>query len=426
MKYLIRGAKIVDARGSRDGELLISEGVISELGEALSAEGTEVIEAEGKMVLPGLIDMHVHLREPGFEEKETIATGTRSAARGGFTTIAAMPNTNPVVDHPAQVEYVKSRAAQAGSARVLPIGAISRGLEGKELAEIGMMKEAGIVAISDDGHPVEDSNLMRRAMEYAANHDLTLISHCEDLSLKAEGVVHEGYYGIMSGLRTSPAQAESVMVARDLLLAERTGVHLHLAHISTAESLRLIRQAKRQGVRVTAEVTPHHLTLTDECITSYDTCYKMNPPLRSKEDVEALKEGLAEGTIDVIATDHAPHTIEEKAVEFDLAPDGIIGLETALPLVITELVERDLLSLEQALEKLTLNPARILGLKEKPLLKEGQRADLTIIDLEEEEIKASDFLSKAQNSPFTGSILKGRVLYTMLAGERVFARKEWN
>lgn len=340
MKLLIRGGTVVEpAAGSvLEQDVLLSEGRIAATGRNLSAAGAEVLDAEGKLVVPGLIDMHVHLREPGYEAKETLLTGARAAVRGGFTAVACMPNTKPVTDNAALVAHIKNTGSAQGLARIYPIGAITRGSQGQELAEMGDMKKAGAKAYSDDGQPVSDAALMRRAMQYARMLDMAIISHCENKELSFGGAMHEGYMSTLLGLKGIPASSEEIMVARDLILAEETGCRVHIAHISTAGSVRLVREAKARGIRVTAEVTPHHFTLTDEAVMGYDTFTKVNPPLRTAADVAAVKEGLADGTIDVIATDHAPHTIEEKDVEYDRAPFGIVGLETAVGLVWTELV----------------------------------------------------------------------------------------
>lgn len=424
MNYLFKKARVVDPMNKKTKieDLLIKDGKIAARGEEIAPlSETKEIDATGKYILPGLIDMHVHLREPGFEEKETIETGSRSAARGGFTTIFAMPNTDPVADTPAVIRYINERAREIDLVRVYPIGAVTRGLKGEELADMGLLKREGVLAISDDGNPISHPVVMRRALEYASDHDLLVISHCEDKDLRGGGVVHESYSGVLLGLKTYTSLAEEVMVARDLLLAEETMSRLHIAHVSSAKSVQLLREAKKRGIRVTAEVTPHHLALREEDIVDYNPNYRMNPPLRGQEDVEALKEGLVDGTIDVIATDHAPHTIHEKSVEFELAPDGITGLETALPVVIKELVKKGLLSLEEVVEKMTISPSQILGLTPN-FLSPGSSADLTMIDLEEEEIRAEDFLSKGKNSPFIGKTLPGRVFMTLVGGKVVFER----
>ncbi|PKM81693.1 MAG: dihydroorotase [Firmicutes bacterium HGW-Firmicutes-14] len=432
MKLLIKGGRVVDPAAGINGEndILVEDGKISAVGNNLSVSGTaggaETIDAAGKLVLPGLIDMHVHLREPGFEAKETIATGTRAAAMGGFTGVACMPNTNPVIDSRALVEFINSRAASEGLVNVYPIGAVTKGSKGEELAEIGDMKLAGAVGISDDGHPVMNAQLMRLAMEYAGMFGLPVISHCEDLNLVADGVMHEGYQSTVYGLKGITRAAEETMVARDIILAELTGARLHIAHISTAGSVDLVRMAKKRGLNITAEATPHHFSLTDEAVGNYDTATKVNPPLRGEEDVEAVREGLRDGTIDVIATDHAPHAVEEKDVEFNYAPFGIVGLETAVGLSFRELVEPGILTVEDLVMKMSVNPARILGLV-KGTLKPGADADITIIDPDlKEKVDISRFETKGKNSPFGGWELKGLPVATIVGGRVVMRdRRLW-
>lgn len=424
MKIIITGGRVVDPVAGTEtvSDLLIDGGKIAALGKNLKAGGARVIEAAGKLVAPGLLDMHVHLREPGYEAKETIRTGLMAAVRGGFTGVACMPNTNPVADNQTVIQFIKSRAAEAGLARVYPVGAITRGSKGEELAEMADLKNAGAVALSDDGRPVAGTGVMRRAMQYAGMLGLTIISHCEDPELAAGGSMNEGLMSTKLGLKGIPGAAEEVMVARDIILAELTGCPLHIAHVSTAGSVRLIREAKSRGIRVTAEVTPHHFTLTDTAVEGYNTSTKVNPPLRGEEDVAAVKEGLADGTIDVIATDHAPHTMEEKDVEYDRAPFGMVGLETALGLVWTELVETGLLSPSRAVAKMTVNPARILGIT-KGALVPGATADITIIDPAlEEVVDPGSFASKGRNTPFAGRRLKGLPVLTMVEGRIVFSR----
>lgn len=424
MKILIRGGRVIDPVAGTETviDLLIEDGKITALGKNLKTGGARVLEAAGKLVAPGLLDMHVHLREPGYEAKETVQTGVMAAVRGGFTGVACMPNTNPVGDNSTVIQFIKNRAAEAGLARVYPIGAITRGSKGEELSEMADLKNAGAVALSDDGRPVAGPGVMRRAMQYARMLGLTIISHCEDPELAAGGSMNEGFMSTKLGLKGIPGAAEEVMVARDIILAELTGCTLHIAHVSTSGSVRLIREAKARGVRVTAEVTPHHFTLTDAVVAGYNTSTKVNPPLRGAEDVEAVKKGLVEGTIDVIATDHAPHTPEEKDVEYDRAPFGMVGLETAVGLVWSELVETGLLSPAGALAKMTVNPARILGI-EKETLVSGAVADITIIDPDlEETVNPNNFASKGRNTPFTGRKLKGLPVLTMVGGRIVFSR----
>lgn len=423
MKLLIKGGAVVDPVAGKitEKDIMVVDGRIVRIAVNLSPNGAEVLDASGKLVAPGLIDMHVHLREPGFEAKETILTGTRAAARGGFTSVACMPNTNPVADNAALISYIKNTALAKGAVNVYPIGAITRGSKGEELAEMGDMKEAGAAAFSDDGMPVMNAGLMRRAMQYARMLGLTIISHSEDKNLSTGGAMHEGYVSTVLGLKGIPASAEEVMVARDILLAEETSCRVHIAHVSTAGSVRLVREAKARGVKVTAEAAPQHFTLTDEAVMGYDTSTKVNPPLRTAADVAAVKEGLADGTIDVIATDHAPHTVEEKDVEYDKAPFGLVGLETAVGLVWTELVGTGVLTPLQAITKMTLNPARVLGIP-KGTLETGADADITIIDPDLTGIvDASLFESKGRNTPFNGRLLKG-LPYVAIVGGRVVMR----
>ncbi|MCK8817793.1 dihydroorotase [Natroniella sulfidigena] len=421
-KLLLKGGEVVKPAESKrkQADLLIIDGEIAEIGVDLEVADAKVVDVEGKIISPGLIDIHVHLREPGFGHKETIKTGTEAAAKGGFTAVAAMPNTDPVIDNQSLVKSVLAKAKQEAAVDVYQIGAITKGSQGKELAEIGLMYEEGVVAISDDGNSVMNAELMRLALKYAQDFDLTVISHCEDDNLAGDGVVNEGYYSTITGLNPIPASAEEVMVARDILLAEELGTKVHIAHISTAGAVELVRQAKSRGVDVSCEAAPHHFALTDELITSFDTNTKVNPPLRSAADVAAIKEGLADGTIDIIATDHAPHTIEEKRVEYDYAPFGISGIETALGVVLTELVEPGILSLEDALAKLTINPAQRLNLTGGNLAV-GAKANLTVIDLEQEwVVEPQEFISKGKNTPFAQTELRGKAALTIVNGEVVY------
>ena len=421
-KLLLKDAEVVNPGDEeiKKQDILIEEGEIIGLADEIEVKSAETIELSNKLVMPGLIDMHTHLREPGYEHKETIATGTQAAAKGGFTSIACMPNTNPVLDKETLIEGLDKKAAENGVVKVYPIGAVTKGSQGEELAEIGSMAEAGIVGISDDGNPVMDSEIMRLALKYAGDFDLPVISHCEDENLSGDGVVHEGYYSTVTGLDPIPASSEEVMVARDICLAQETNNPVHIAHISTKGAVQLVREAKAKDIPVTCEVTPHHFSLTDQAITSFSTATKVHPPLRSKEDVQAMKEGLKDGTIDVIATDHAPHAPEEKDVEYDYAPFGISGFETAVGLIVTELIATGVLSWQELVEKLTINPASILGL-EGGRLKEGARADLTIIDPEQEwEVDPKNFVSKGKNTPFAGQKLKGQNVMTIVDGEIVY------
>lgn len=429
MQLLIKGGRVIDPANKIDGiyDILVDGGRIVSLAPydptlTLRERGkkeSEVLDATAKIVVPGLIDIHVHLREPGFEWKETVKTGTAAAVAGGFTSVACMANTTPVNDEPSVTEYILKKAKDEGSCNVFPIGAISKGLKGEKLANIGEMKETGCVAISDDGRPVTDAGLMRRALEYASSFNITVISHAEDLTLAEGGTMNEGCTATRLGLKGIPAAAEDVMVARDIALAELTGARLHIAHISTKGAVRIIRNAKERGIWVTAETAPHYFTLTEEAVQGYNVNAKMNPPLRTKEDVAAIKDGLRDGTLDCIATDHAPHDPDSKDVEFPLAANGIVGLETSLPLTL-RLVEEGILTLSQAIEKLTVNPARALGL-EKGTLSVGADADITVIDLDEEwVVEPAKLKSKSKNTPFAGWKMKGRAVETIVGGKRAF------
>jgi len=418
---LIKSGRVIDPSAGIDDylDILIDQGKIIEIGRGgergKDSEITQIIDAQGKVVVPGLIDMHVHLREPGHEYKETIKTGCQAAACGGFTSIACMPNTNPVNDNQSVTEYILDRARREGCVNVFPVAAITKGLRGELLTEMGELKNAGVVAVSDDGKSIRNSELMRRSMEYAKNFNLLVICHCEDLDLGADGVMNEGFTSTRLGLKRIPNAAEEVIVARDILLAELTGCSIHIAHVSTEGSVRIIREAKSRGVKVTAETAPHYFSLSEEALESFDTNLKVNPPLRSKRDVEAIKKGLEDETLDVIATDHAPHSSLEKDVEFDYASSGMIGLETALPLAL-KLVKEKVLSLPELILKLTTNPARILGIS-KGSLNLGADADITIIDLSsKKKVDVNQFKSKSRNSPFHGWELEGEVLYTIVRG----------
>ncbi len=388
------------------------------LGPQPTAQADHVIDASGKIVCPGLIDMHVHLREPGREEDETIATGTAAALAGGVTSVACMPNTEPALDSQAAAEFVYLQADRAGNANVFPVGAITKGRQGQELAEIGGLVEGGAVAFTDDGSPVVSAEIMRRALEYCRMFNKAVLSHAEDLELTRDGVMHEGFESMRLGLRGMPAAAEEVMVHRDITLAELTGGRLHILHVSTAGSVELIRQARRRGINVSGEATPHHFTLTDKCLRGFDSNYKMAPPLRSDQDVQAVIAGLKDGTLEVIATDHAPHAPEKKMRELDQAPNGIIGLETLLPICVMSLIEPGHLTWPQLIEKLTVNPARVLGI-DRGTLNPGAKADVTIIDPKTEwTIEPNSFRSKSRNCPFAGWKVRGRA-HTVLVNGKV-------
>lgn len=421
MKLLIRGGNIIDpANGLLEERLdiLISDGKILKIGHISSSDDVMVIDANGYIVVPGLIDMHVHFRQPGQEHKETIRTGTLSAAKGGFTSVAVMANTNPPADSPEIIRFVIDKAKHEGFVNVFPIGSITIGMNGKELTDIGKLVKSGAVAISDDGKPVRSSDIMRSALECSKKYGIPVISHCEFSD--DNWVMNKGTVSSKLGVNGIPNSAEELMVQRDIALAEETGGHLHIAHVSTKGSVELIRQAKKKGIKVTAEATPHHFTLTDESVEKYGANAKMNPPLRSQEDVDSLISGLADGTIDTIVTDHAPHSLEEKSLGLTKAPFGIVGLETCLPLVITQLVNNGHLSLYSAIAKLTSNPARILNLK-KGTIEEGADADITIIDLQKSKIvDALQFESKGRNTPFNGWRLNGWAYITIVSGKIVY------
>jgi dihydroorotase len=426
MDLIIKGGRVVDPVDGRDGafDVLVSDGRIARVGRDLPVNGAELFEVpKGWIVAPGLIDIHVHLREPGQEHKETIASGTMSAVAGGFTAVACMPNTEPVNDHAGITQFILKKAAEAALARVYPIGAVSLGSRGEQLAELGEQKAAGCVAFSDDGRPVASALLMRRALEYAGMLGAPVIDHCEDPTLKADGVAHEGYYASQLGLRGIPGVAESLMVERDVSLAELTGAQVHIAHMSARQSLRAVQAGKARGVRVTCEVAPHHFTLTDERLdgpVKYDTNLKMNPPLREAADRDAMLDGLADGTVDAIATDHAPHHADEKTVEFDRAPFGIVGLETAVPLVFDRLVHSGRIPLRRAIELLSAGPARVLNVPGGSLAA-GSAADVTIIDPDRVvTIDAPSLKSRSKNTPFHGWQLRGAVMATIAGGRVVY------
>ncbi len=423
MRLQIKDIEIVDPLQNRDliGDIFVENGRIVSKFSGNANKVDKIVDGRGKIAIPGLIDIHSHLREPGEEGKETIYTGTRSAAKGGITTVFCMPNTKPAIDNAPTVEFVLLKAQKEGLINVFPIGCATKGSHGVEISEIGILKKAGIVAVSDDGLPIVNSQIMRRTLEYTKMFKLPVISHGEDKELSKNGVMNEGKNSMVLGLRGIPKQAEEVMVSRDIMLAELTGGYLHIAHISTAGSVELVRQAKKKGIKVTAETCPHYFTLTDDAVKFYNTNTKMNPPLRRQNDIDVIKQGLADGTIDCIATDHAPHMEEEKNREFDLAPFGIIGFETILSLVLNELVDSGVLSLSKAVSKMTSNPAKIFNLKGRGTLKEGSIADITIIDMKYSyELKKENIVSKSKNSPFIGRKFKGGAVMTIVRGNIVW------
>ncbi len=420
MRILIKNGHVIDPANGIDKvcDILVNDGIIAEVDENIDLDGVEisVIDANGMIVAPGLVDMHVHLREPGQEYKETIETGTRAAVCGGVTSVACMPNTEPVCDNEVVVRFIKERAKDAGYANVYPVGAISKNLEGQYLAEIGQMVFEGAVAVTDDGKPVTNSALMRRAINYAGMFDIPVISHCEDPDL-GEGDMNDGAVATQMGLKGISPAAEEVMAARDILVAEDVGGRVHIAHISTKGTVELIRQAKKRGVKVTCETCPHYFSLTDEACEGYNTNAKMNPPLRTAEDIAAIKEGLKDGTIDCIVTDHAPHHPDEKNCEFSLAKNGIVGLETSLGLGIKCLVKEGILTMSQLIEKMSYNPSKVLGIA-KGTLSQGHSADIVIFNPDEEWVVDKDKLhSKSKNMPFDGFTLFGKPKYVLVGGE---------
>jgi len=451
---LLTGGRVIDPANKFDSsaDILIIDGKISSIGKNLSApKGIEIFDASGKIICPGLIDLHVHFREPGQTAKENIATGTAAAARGGFTSVVCMPNTSPAIDNAGTVALIHERAAEEGVVNVFVTGAITKNIAGEELAPIGSLKKAGVVAITDDGHCIQNNELMRRACEYAKMFDLPVFDHCQDYSLVTDGVMHEGYWSTALGLRGWPSAGEEMIVARNILLAELTGAKIHCQHLSAAGSVALLREAKKRGVSISGEACPHHFVLTDAAIAGsekfwtqdgkqisptqnsklktqnfpewppYDTNFKMNPPLRSAKDREAILEGLADGTIDILCSDHAPHCDYEKEVEFDYAPFGITGLETELALSLMQLVHTKRISLADMIAKFTVNPARLLNLK-KGTLSVGADADVTVFDPDEEWIfRAEESASKSKNSPFSGWKLKGKAVATIVAGKKVWS-----
>jgi len=421
---LLKNGRVVDPASKLDArrDVLLEDGRLAAVDAKIERTGAEVFDAANLVVAPGFIDMHVHLREPGKEAAETIQSGARAAAAGGFTALASMPNTQPANDTALVTRYILAQAAQAGGARVYPVGAVTKNLAGEELAELESLRAAGAVAFSDDGHPVWNSRILRRALEYAAALNLVVIDHCEDPQLAAGGVMHEGEWALRLGLRGIPALAEELPVTRNVVMAALTGGRIHQAHLSTRGALDVVRRAKREGARVTCEVTPHHFTLTDEACRDYDTRAKMNPPLRSADDVAAMIEGLADGTVDAIASDHAPHTPTEKQTDFESAPFGVIGLETTVALALDKLFHAGKITLPRLIELFSVNPARILGV-EGGQLKVGAPADLTVLDLEKKwTYRAAEGLSKSRNSPFDGWSFRGAPAATIVAGALLFRR----
>jgi dihydroorotase len=418
---LLRGGRVVDPAGMTDAiaDVRIADGVIDAVGEGLDRRGAEALECEGLVLAPGLVDLHTHLREPGFEHKETVESGTRAAALGGYTAVSSMANTEPVTDHAGVVAEVREKAAASGLADVFPVGAITKGLAGESLAEIGEMVDAGVRVFSDDGNCVPTARILRNALTYAKAFpaEVVIADHCEDASLVHGGHMHEGAHSYALGLAGRPSEAEETIVGRDIAMARMTGGRLHLCHLSSARSVELVRAAKAEGVRVTAEVTPHHLVFTHDDLITYDTNFKMNPPLRTAEDRDGLRVGVADGTIDAIATDHAPHAVEEKEAEFDLSPPGTIGLETALAAVLTHLVEPGLVPLTRVIEAMSATPARILGATEHGgPLEAGRPANIVVFDPAETWIVEPPFASKARNSAFLGMAMTGRVRATVFHG----------
>ncbi|MCI8595856.1 MAG: dihydroorotase [Clostridia bacterium] len=416
MNMLIKNGTAVIGDSLERADIYVEGSKIVKIGKDIDCAADKIIDADGKIVLPGFVDMHCHLREPGQEYKEDIKSGTAAALRGGFTSVACMPNTNPPLDNAALIKYVCTRATEVDNAKVFPIGCVTKGQQGKEITEMGFMKEAGAVAFSDDGRPVENANIMRLALEYAASHDALIISHCEDKELAAGGVVNEGLNATISGLRGITRASEECMVSRDILIAESLNAKIHIAHVSTKGSVELVRQAKARGVKVTCETCPHYFSATDDEILNYNTNAKINPPLRTQQDVEAIIEGLKDGTIDAIATDHAPHHADEKNLEFNLAPFGTAGFETAFSLAYTYLVEPDYIDLVKLSKLMSSNPAKILGIG-SGTLKEGERADITVVDPDKSYIfDSSKSVSKGKNSLFGGWKLRGAVTAVIVDG----------
>jgi len=425
-KYIIKGGRVIDPLQGIDEKLdiLIDGDKIEALGHFEKKEG-EFVDVRNLVVCPGFIDMHTHLREPGREDEETIETGTKAAAKGGFTAVASMANTEPIIDNSGMIRFIKEKAERDGAVEVYPIGAVTKGQKGEELSEMFDMAKAGCCAFSDDGNPICSSYMMRKALEYSKIVDKTIIAHEEDLFLSKDGEMNEDFNSTKLGLKGIPTISESIMVARDIAILGFIGGNLHIAHLSTKQSLDMVRKAKKNRLSITAEVTPHHLSLVSSCLATYDTNLKMKPPLRTKEDVKALKMGLRDGTIDCIATDHAPHALFEKEMEFGSAPFGIIGLETALGIVCTELIQTGILSLKELIEKMSVNPARILGIEERTL-KKGKDANITIFDPNKEwKVDVNNFVSKSTNSPYDGWKLKGYPVMTIVKGKIVYREGEF-
>jgi len=419
MEILIKNGHVVDPANKIDDKMdvLIENGKIKEVAKSIKSNDAEVIDASDKIVAPGLVDMHTHLREPGREDRETLVTASKAAVKGGFTSVCAMPNTTPPCDNQGVVRFIESEGKKIGLCNIFVIGAITKGRKGEELAEYGELKSAGVVALSDDGDPVVNSEIMRRAQEYADMFELPIIAHCEDKELSNNGVMNEGIASMLLGLRGRPAISESAVVARDLEICAMTKGRLHIAHVTAKKSIELIRGAKKRGINATCETCPHYFTLTEEAVTTFDTNTKMNPPLRSKEDMEEILKALKDGTIDCIATDHAPHTEDEKDVDFDSAPFGIIGLETALSLAVMELIDKKVLNWPELIEKMSLNPSRVLGLNRGSLSK-GSDADVIVMDPDKKwQVKKDTIESKSKNTPFLGKSLKGVAVVTIAGGK---------
>ena len=424
MRLLIKNGRVIDPSSKTDDtlDLLIEKGKIVDIKAKIETKGAKVIDASNLVVAPGFIDIHTHLREPGQEDKETIATGALAAAKGGFTSIACMPNTDPVNDNRGVTEYILSEAKKNALVNIFPIASITKDQAGKELTDMADLADAGAIAFSDDGFPVEDSQVMRRALEYSKILNTLIIDHCEDKKLSHEGVMHEGYYSYFFGLKGIPASSEETMVARDIILAKKADVPIHIAHLSVKGAVNIIKEAKKKNVKVTTEVTPHHLFLTDSHLENYDTNLKVNPPLRSKEDAQALIKAVKEGVVDVFATDHAPHTLDEKDVEFDKAPFGINGLETAVSLFLDKLVTKNVISLQKFIGMISTAPALILGLENKGKICVGADADITILNLHKEiVVDVNTFKSKSKNNPFQGWKLRGVPAMTIVGGKIVYS-----